>query len=105
MVRPRKTPEEDYERLAERIWLKGRKKIKNKADYLAVYVGYMKDTGKENSKSLREKVWQKLKIKHDLSDSVRTSEERMKVFNRAGRSKQDYDVKIIDGRTTYVKKG
>ena len=82
--RQKETYDDDIDRLAERIWTRGRGKIKNKADFLSVYNGYMRDTGQLRNKELQEKVFDSIRGTHDVSSAITTKKERVKVFREAG---------------------
>jgi len=107
MVRKRKTIEDDYERLAERIHQRGRGKIRNKADFLSVYDSYMKDSGARNNIDLRNKSFNLYKTQHPkVTGSLVSNKERVKVFRQAGSkpSKEEFDiVGRVNGRTTYIR--
>lgn len=81
----RVTPEEDFMRLAERVWRYGRGKIRNKADFLGVYNGYMRGSPERNNVELREATFEELQRKHKVSSSVGTTRKRMRVFSAAGK--------------------
>lgn len=105
---PRKTPEDDYERLAERIWKRGRGKIKNKADFVSVYTSYLKDVDAKDNKALREAVFGKLQSDHPkVSSSLVSKKERVEVFVEAGKRPSPGEFKFqgfIRGRQVAVRR-
>jgi len=84
-IKKRITKEEDIDRLAERVWNKGRKNIRNKADYYSVWDGYFKDNVGGDNKELRDRVFEKMQRRHPkVSSSIDTKKDRVKVFREAG---------------------
>ena len=105
-MRKRKTLEDDFERLAERIWQRGRGKIKNKADFIAVYNSYLRESGAKDNIELREKTFNTITKRHKISPAITTTKERAKVFVKAGNkpSKQEFDtLGTIKGRRVYAR--
>ena len=85
-ARKRTTSEEDYQRLAERVWRRGRGKIKNKADFISVYEGYMVNSSVKGDSDLRESVFGSIQKSHSgVSSSIVTKKERVKAFVGAGK--------------------
>jgi len=82
MVKKRKTLEEDIDRLAERVWQRGREKITNRTDFNAVYDSYM--TGVPHADKMKEKVFSKLQARHKISDSQGRNKARRQVFKQLG---------------------
>lgn len=102
MVKQRKTPEEDVDRLQERIWRRGRGKIKNKADFLSVYYGYMKNSPQKNDVDLQDKVFGNMQQRHKgLSSDIVGKRDRLKLFKRAGKTPSAKEFNTIG----YQKKG
>ena len=62
------TPEDDYNRLAERIWNRGRGRIRTREDYDAVFSTYMKDSRLhgQTALSVSDRVFRKVERKHGL---------------------------------------
>ena len=105
-VKKRVTPEEDYDRLAERVWQRGGGKIKNKADYMSVYAGYMRDSGQKDNVDLREGVFGRIQKRHDVSSSIVTKKERVEIFNKAGMRPSDKEFTFLGvskGKPVYAR--
>ena len=110
MVKKRKTLEDDIERLQERIWRRGRGKIKNKADFLAVYRSYLKDNDAKANVALQESVFSNMQSKHKgISSAVTTKKERAKAFVKAGQKPSAAEFDTIGyqkrgGRQVYARR-
>jgi len=82
---PRKTLEDDVDRLAERVWGRGHEKIRTKADFNAVYDSYLSGVSAKDNKVLREKVFKSMKRSHrNVSDVLSTTRERVRKYREAG---------------------
>ena len=108
MSQKRKTPEDDIDRLAERIWQRGRGKIHNKADFLAVYSSYLKDNQARDNIELSEGAFKSIQRSHkNVSSSVKTKRERMEVFVRAGEKPSPKEFSVVGkskGRTVFARR-
>jgi len=105
-VKKRVTPEEDYDRLAERIWQRGRGKIRNKADFISVYAGYMRDSGQRDNAALREGVFGRIQKRHDVSSSIVTKKDRVDIFNQAGMRPSSAEFSflgVVKGKPVYAR--
>lgn len=110
-VKKRVTPEDDYRRLAERVWRRGKQDglvIKTKADFLSVYQSYMRNAPNRNDESLRDNVFGEVQKRHPgVSSSVKTSKERVEVFYEAGAKPSAAEFNVLGksgGRTVYARR-
>jgi len=107
-MKKRVTPEEDIDRLEERIWRRGRGKIETQDDFIQVYSGYLKDSQSKDNSQLRKKVFERMKQKHpQVSNKSGMSKERKDIFLTAGQraSKKEYDtIGFQKGRQVYVRR-
>lgn len=103
-VKKRVTPAWELDRLAERVWSRGRNRIRSKGDFLAVWDGFFKGGVGGDNVALREDVFERVKRAHPLkvSDSVVASADRVEKFREAGGKplRQDFSFRA----TVYVKK-
>ena len=107
MVTKRTTPEDDYDRLAERVWQRGRGKIKNKADFIAVYDTYMKESNIPRDRGVREKVFGRIQRQHKVSPAIQITKKRLGVFVKAGEKPSPAEFNILGtskGRRVYVRR-
>ena len=114
-VKKRVTPDEDYDRLAERVWRRADQKgikIHNQADFISVFETYMKDSNVKGNTTLRDNVFKKIQARHDVSSSLFTSKERVEVFvkvaEKPGPKEFTYagtrkGARVFARRTTYRK--
>ena len=107
-MRKRKTIEDDIDRLEERIWRRGRGKIRNQADFIGVYDSYLKDSSAGLDQKLRNKVFSRMRQKHKgISAKVKINAERMELFELAGTipSKKEFDIiGSQKGRKVYARR-
>lgn len=113
MPTKRATPEDDIDRLAERIWMRGRGKIYNRDDFDAVFDGYLTQGDKrltpEQRTELRNRTFNKLQKRHSGVSSSRGKDtpQRKKLFKSAGRvpSKGEYSHPgKVRGRTVFLRR-
>lgn len=109
MVLRRKTPEDDIDRLAERIWQRGRGRIRNKADFLSVYSAYLYDNQARDNRDLRDAVFGRLRKKHPkVSTVVVTRRDRVEAFREAGMRPAASEFSFVGkvrGKTVYARRG
>lgn len=110
MVKDRKTPEDDIERLAERVWDRGREKIQDRSDFEAVFLGYMVNEGRASkSKKLRDAVFNKIVELHPgkvFKGRLHANGEREKVFSKLAvkPTQQEFDTfGFVKGRVVKVR--
>lgn len=107
-AKKRITPDEDLDRLAERVWRRGRGKIRNKADFIAVYEGYMGGSNVRGRDDVREGTFEKLAKKHPkVKREVFTKRERVEAFVSAGRkpAPSEFDFPgVIKGRRVFARR-
>jgi len=83
MAKKRVTPEDDFTRLAEKIWTMGRSNITNRTDFNSVYDSFMSDVG--HSDKMKDKVFEKIQQKHKTVKDVRgRNKARSQVFKQFG---------------------
>jgi len=108
----RTTDETDYIRLAERIWNRGRGRIRTKADFISVYNIYMKDSTISGNNEVREKVFSKIQSRHkSVSGSLFTTKKRVHAFAKGGAvpSRKEFDElgeqkgRTVQARRTVIK--
>ena len=106
-TKKRVTPEDDYDRLAERIWRRGRGKIKNKADFISVYETYMNDSNVKGNAGIRESVFDRVQAKHKVSSSIVTKKERVDAFREVARKPGSAEFEFLGlsrGRRVYARR-
>lgn len=98
MPQKRTTPEDDIDRLAERVWQRGRGKIRNRDDFDAVFDSYLTQGGKGLTKQqrldLRDSTFSKIQKRHSgvSSERGKDTSQRKELFASAGRvpSREEY---------------
>ena len=108
MPTKRTTPEDDINRLAERIWQRGRGKIRNRDDFDAVFDSYLTQGGKGLSKQqrqdLKDSTFKKIQKRHSGVSAERGKDttQRKELFASAGRvpSKEEYSIPGKVGKRT-----
>jgi len=107
-VKKRTTPEDDYDRLAERIWRRGGGRIKNQADFISVFDSYMRESDQKSNKSLIQGVFERIQKKHPkVSSSLFTEKARVEAFVKAGGkpSAAEFNVlRLSKGRRVYARR-
>lgn len=99
------TPEEDVDRLSERVWNWAHGNIADKEDFDAVFDDYMGEMNHKQETKLRSEVWEKLSGKRRLRQKpkrrhkVRKTEKRpTHKFKSVGKVKR----KVVYARRDYV---
>lgn len=111
MPKKRATPEDDVNRLAERIWQRGRGKITTIEDFNAVYDSYMTSQGQsltaEQKGLLKKKVYKRVVTKHHLDVRHGKNKQRQALFARAGLKPSPAEFSILGRarkRTVYLRR-
>lgn len=106
----RTTPEDDIDRLAERVWRRGKGKIQNRADFNRVYDTYMSEKtahGAGSNTELKDSVFKSLQRSHrSVSSSTATTQKRLKVFGEVAKRPSDLEFNVlgkVKGRTVYAR--
>lgn len=112
MVTKRITPEDDVNRLAERLWERSRGKMQTRTDFDTVFDTYLTQDGQDltprQKRTLRQQVFDSIRRKHkNVKDRRVKNEERERVFEAAAvkPSPKEFDtLGTSGGRRVYARR-